>query len=67
MSASIASKPASVRKPRGLPQELRPSEAGSVDAEPRLTKRASLMLTLLLSLGLWTAMWALASALLRNS
>jgi hypothetical protein len=66
MNASILSKPASARNPRALPQELRRSEAGAADAEPRLTKRASLMLTLLLSLGLWAAMWALASALLHN-
>jgi hypothetical protein len=66
MNASILSKPASARNPRVLPQELRRSEAGTADAEPRLTKRASLMLTLLLSLGLWAAMWALASALLHN-
>jgi hypothetical protein len=67
MTATIASKPASPRKPRDLPQELPPSEAGAADAESRLTTRASLMLTLLLSLGLWAAMWALASAVLRNS
>ena len=66
MNASILSKPASARNPRILPQELRRSEAGAADAEPRLTKRASLMLTLLLSLGLWAAMWALASAFLHN-
>jgi hypothetical protein len=34
-------------------------------AVPRLTTRASLMLALLLSLGLWVAIWALGSAILR--
>lgn len=48
-------------------QNLSRSRAATVITAPRLTRRASLMLTFLLSLGLWTAIWALVSALLRWS
>ena len=65
MNAGLVSKPVSARKLRGLPLEVQPSEAGAAGAEWRLTRRASLMLTLLLSLGSWAAIWALVSALLR--
>ena len=51
MHASIASKSASL------------SERSTDPAALRLTKRASLMLILALSLGLWAAIWAAVASL----
>lgn len=65
MDAGIVPKPASAAKPRDPRQNLTLSEVATAVTASRLTRRASLMLTFLLSLGLWAAIWALVTALLR--
>jgi hypothetical protein len=65
MDIGLVSTHAYPAKPRDLDEKLSPTEPATVGAALRLTGRASLMLTLLLSLGLWAAIWALASAVLR--
>jgi hypothetical protein len=65
MDAGIIPKPVSATKPRDPRQHLSLPEVAINAAVWRLSRRASLMLTFLLSLALWAAIWALASALLR--
>ena len=63
MEVGIVSKPAYAAKHPDFREEPLASKRMAAVAEPRLTTRASLMLALLLSLGLWAAIWALASAI----
>jgi hypothetical protein len=65
MDVGLVAKPAYPTKSRNFYEKPSPSEPATADAALRLTGRASLMLTLLLSLGLWAVIWALASAALR--
>lgn len=65
MDLSIISKPATRLRHRRDHLSV-PAPAMAV-TEPRLTRRASLMLILLLSLGLWSAVGAIASAVLHWS
>lgn len=65
MDAGLLSKPAYDAKPRDLYEKLSPSKSATAGATSRLDRRASLMLTFLLSLGLWAAIWAFVSAVLR--
>ena len=66
MDVSIASKPTSARLQDGRDSRS-PSALETVAAEPRLPRRVSLMLVLLLSLGLWASILAVASAVLHWS
>jgi len=63
MQVGIVSTPNYATKPQDFREERLPSDPAAAAGAWRLTKRASLMLTLLLSLGLWAAIWALASAI----
>jgi hypothetical protein len=63
MEVGIGSTPAYASKPSDFRAELSASKPMAAAAEPRLTRRASLMLTFVLSLGMWVAIWALASAI----
>jgi hypothetical protein len=45
------------------PRSVSPSERSTALETPRLSGRASLLLTLVLSLGLWAAIWAAVSYL----
>jgi len=65
VDVGLVSKPAYPTKTWNFHEKPLPSEPARAGAALRLTGRASLMLTLLLSLGLWAVIWALASAALR--
>jgi hypothetical protein len=45
------------------PRSASPSERSTDLEAPRLSKRASLLLILVLSLGLWVAIWATVASL----
>jgi hypothetical protein len=62
MNSDLAAKPYPTdlrRRPLVAPRSDEAPRLG----EPRLSKRASLMLALLLSLGLWAAIWAAVTTL----
>jgi hypothetical protein len=69
MDADLASKSVYSTEARELPHRPLPSDESARAAALCLTRRASLIVRLLLSLGLWGAIWAavasLASAMLR--
>jgi hypothetical protein len=62
MQTGIVQKPTYGMKAPGV-REASASEPMAAVTTARLTRRAALMLTLLLSFGLWTAIWALTSAI----
>lgn len=63
MEIAIFAKPARARNAMDICGEpSSPFKAAGAVTEPKMTRRVSLMVTLLLSLGLWAAIWALASA-----